>query len=159
MEEKKQLTAEQTREKALQYLEYRSHSEKELSDKLRRAGGKEQDIEATLAFARRYHFVDDADYARRMAHDLHYLKKYGFYRIRQELKRRGIGDTEIDEAMAQFDGSEESDILTPLVERRLRGNFDQKNIDKVIRYFIYRGYQFSDIKQCIDRIREEQDGI
>ena len=47
------------------------------------------------------------------------------------------------------------DMLLPLVEKRLKGNFEKKNIDKCIRYFMYRGYGFSDIKNCIDNIKEE----
>ena len=43
----------------------------------------------------------------------------------------------------------------PLVEKRLKGDFEKKNIDKCIRYFMYRGYGFSDIKNCIDNIKEE----
>ena len=36
-----------------------------------------------------------------------------------------------------------------------KGDFEKKNIDKCIRYFMYRGYGFSDIKNCIDNIKEE----
>ena len=39
------------------------------------------------------------------------------------------------------------DMLLPLVEKRLKGDFEKKNIDKCIRYFMYRGYGFSDIKK------------
>ena len=42
-----------------------------------------------------------------------------------------------------------------LLKKRLKGDFEKKNIDKCIRYFMYRGYGFSDIKNCIDNIKEE----
>jgi regulatory protein len=155
MKEKKTLTTEETREKALKYLEYRAHSEKELSDKLRRAGARAEDIESALEFVQRYNFVNDADYARRLARDLKKLKKYGSYRIRQELKFKGISEEYISEAMAQFEEEDETDALLPLVEKRLRGNFEQKNIDRVIRYFAYRGYRFEDIKRCVDIAKDE----
>ena len=87
--EKKELTFDEAKDKALRLLEFRSHSERELSDKLKRAGAKEEDM------------------------------------------------------------------LLPLVEKRLKGDFEKKNIDKCIRYFMYRGYGFSDIKNCIDNIKEE----
>lgn len=157
MDEKKTLTAEETKEKALKYLEYRAHSEKELSDKLRRAGAHADDIENTLEFARRYNFVNDADYARRLAKDLRNLKKYGSYRIRQELKFKGIAEEYISEAMAQFENDDEADALLPLVEKRLRGNFEQKNIDKIMRYFAYRGYRFEDIKRCVEIIKDKEE--
>lgn len=40
-------------------LEFRSHSERELSDKLKRAGAKEEDIDEILEFCRNYGFLDD----------------------------------------------------------------------------------------------------
>ena len=39
--EKKELTFDEAKDKALRLLEFRSHSERELSDKLKRAGAKE----------------------------------------------------------------------------------------------------------------------
>ena len=106
--EKKELTFDEAKDKALRLLEFRSHSERELSDKLKRAGAKEEDI--------------DAEY--------------------------------VEEAVSYLDEDEE-DMLLPLVEKRLKGDFEKKNIDKCIRYFMYRGYGFSDIKNCIDNIKEK----
>ena len=50
---------------------------------------------------------------------------------------------------------EEEDQLLPLMERKLGGNFDKKNIDRAIRYFAYRGYDFGDIKSAIEKVRGE----
>ena len=55
--EKKQLTREQTKEKALRLLDFRSHSEEELRQKLGRAGRTE--IDEVLSFCREYKFIDD----------------------------------------------------------------------------------------------------
>ena len=82
------------------------------------------------------------------------LKKFGHFRVRAELKNRGISDEYINEAMAELEG-EETDMLLPLVEKKLGGNFERKNIEKAVRYFSYRGYSYDDIKQCIDRLKEE----
>ena len=49
--EKKELTFDEAKDKALRLLEFRSHSERELSDKLKRAGAKEEDIVKFLNFA------------------------------------------------------------------------------------------------------------
>ena len=43
--EKKELTFDEAKDKALRLLEFRSHSERELSDKLKIAGAKEEDID------------------------------------------------------------------------------------------------------------------
>ena len=145
--EKKELTFDEAKDKALRLLEFRSHSERELSDKLKRAGAKEEDIDEILEFCRNYSFLDDRKYAIAKAKDLKNL-------IKSELYSKGIDAEYVEEAVSYLDEDEE-DMLLPLVEKRLKGDFEKKNIDKCIRYFMYRGYGFSDIKNCIDNIKEE----
>ncbi|MDD6214159.1 MAG: regulatory protein RecX [Firmicutes bacterium] len=148
---KKELTFQQAKDKALRLLEFRAHSEKELRDKLLRAGAKEEDLTEITDFLKRYSFINDADYAERLARDLKKLKKYGKRRIRRELSAKGIAD---ECAQAALDGlvDDETDVLLPLIEKKLGGNFEKKSIDKTIRYFMYRGYGFGDIKHCIEQI-------
>lgn len=152
--EKKELNKAQTKEKALRLLEFRSHSEKELRDKLIRAGANSEDLPEIFDFLREYSFVNDAEYAKKLARDLQNLNKYGMRRIREELKSRGIFGEDLENAMLELT-DEEEDQLLPLMERKLSGNFDKKNIDRAIRYFAYRGYGYDDIKSCIEKIRGE----
>ncbi len=149
------LNYDETKEKALRLLEFRSHSEKELADKLKRAGSVDEDIEKVLDFCREYGFVNDEQYAARKARDLQNLKKYGRQRIVMELRQRGIAEEFIDSALLDLEESEE-DILYLLVLKKLGGNFEKKSIDKCIRYFIYRGYNFRDIKSCVERVKTEE---
>lgn len=153
--ERKELSFSEAKDKALRLLEFRSHSEKELRDKLKHAGALEEDIDEILVFCREYGFVNDKDFAVRKARDLKNLKRYGIRRIKSELYAKGIDAEYIEEAVAELD-EDEGDMLLPLVEKKLGGNFEKKNIDKCIRYFIYRGYSFSDIKNCIDTVKAEE---
>ena len=151
---KKELTKSEAKEKALRLLAFRSHSEFELSEKLKRAGAKAEDLPEILAFVKEYGFVNDAEYALRLAKDLQNIKKYGKKRIFSELKARGIAPEYIDAAISGLSDEEEA-ALMPLVMKKLGGNFEQKNIDKTIRYFIYRGYEFGDVKTCIEKIKQD----
>lgn len=155
MIEKKVLNYDETREKALRLLEFRSHSERELVEKLKRVGSVDEDIERVMEFCREYGFVNDEQYAKRKARDLQNLKKFGRRRISQELRQKGIAQELIDLAVAEIDCDEE-DRLYPLVLKKLGGNLEKKSIDKCIRYFMYRGYGFGDIKSCIDRVKTEE---
>ena len=155
--EKKHLNYEQAKEKALRLLEFRSHSERELTDKLIRAGADREDIENILEFCRRYGFVNDRLYAERKAKDLKHLKRYGRRRIEQELYFKGISKEDIANALENLDFEDAEDILYPLVKKKLAGDFERKSIDRAMRYFIYRGYEISDIKNCIERIKGETD--
>ena len=69
---------------------------------------------------------------------------------------KGISAENIEAALYELDDDDE-DILYPLVKKKLGGDFERKNIDKCIRYFIYRGYDWRDIKSCIERIKGEAD--
>lgn len=146
---------EQTKDKALRLLTFRAHSEKELCDKLRMAGAKEEDIERTLEFCRRYGFVNDLQYAKSKAKDLKNLKKYGKRRIEAELYSKGISSEAVSEAVGELEFDD--DILKMLVEKKLANNFEKKSIDRCMRYFLYRGYEMSDIRNCIEEIKGETD--
>lgn len=150
---RKELDRKGTKEKALRCLEYRSHSEKELRDKLKRAGATDDDISSVMEFLKEYGFINDREYAKHLARDMQNLKKYGKHRIIGELKFRGIDTEFIDEAVSELE-NDERDGLYPLVEKKLGQDFDRKNIEKAVRYFVYRGYSYEDIKSCIDEIRE-----
>ncbi len=151
------LTYEAVKEKALRLLEFRAHSEKELSDKLRRAGASDEFIEETLEFCRQYKFVDDRDYAIRKAHDLLTLKCYGRHRIKQELRVLGIDDEYIELALSETDSEKEADNLARLAEKKLGGDHSQKNKQKCIRFLIYRGYDIYDIKNALERLEDHDD--
>lgn len=154
IKEKKELTPEAAKEKALRLLEYRSHSEKELCRKLITAGAKPEDLPPIMDFLKEYGFLDDGEYAKRLAKDLQHLKKFGKRRISQELKQRGIRGEDLEAALSELD-DEEEDALLPLLEQKLKGDFDKKNVDRAIRYFLYRGYGFDDIKVCIDKLKSD----
>ena len=104
--EQKELTFEQTKDKALRLLEFRAHSERELTDKLKRAGAKGNDIEEVLEFCRNYGFVDDRSFAVKKARDLKNLKRYGIRRIKSELYSKGIAAEYIEDSVAELDDNE-----------------------------------------------------
>lgn len=152
-----QLSFDKAKEKAFKLLEFRSHSKKELTEKLKRAGASDEDTEKIIRLFCEYKLLDDAAYALRKARDLKNLKKYGKRRIEQELYYKGIKSEDIASAIAEFDFEDTEDTLYPLVKRKLAGDFEKKSLDRCIRYFIYRGYELRDIKGCIERIKGEAD--
>lgn len=147
--EKKALTYEQAKEKALKYLDYRSHSEYEIREKLKHAGADTDIIEQVCEFLTEYKLINDTDYSKRYSRDLQNLKKLGKARIRKELKKKGINNDIIEITLSELPEQDES-ILFELVKKRMKN--DINNRDKVMRYFIYRGYSLDEIKNCINNI-------
>ena len=154
MERKKELSFHDAKEKALRYLEFRSHSEKELSEKLKHSGAKDEDILSVITFLKEYNFLNDQSFAEKYAHDLVRLKKFGKNRVKLELSKKGISQEIISEVLEDFDWDSE-DVLTPLVKKKLSGDFEKKSIDRCFRYFLYKGYSFDEIKSSIDKIKTE----
>ena len=89
-----------------------------------------------------------------MAKDLYNLKRYGKNRIVIELKKKGIKQADIDNALFQL--GEIDGVPEDLIEKKLKGDFSQKNVDKTIRHFIGKGYDLYKIKACIERIIENE---
>lgn len=148
------LTYEAVKEKALRLLEFRSHSEYELRNKLYMAQAKEEHIDTVISFCKEYGFINDFAYATHKANDLVNLKKFGIRRVRSELKAKGIADYIIDEVTENLNKESEKENLLPLIAKKLKGDFSDKNKDKCLRYFIYRGYDLYDIKNTIELIEE-----
>ncbi|MEE0944247.1 MAG: regulatory protein RecX [Clostridia bacterium] len=138
----------------MRLLEFRSHSEFELKEKLKHFGAKIEDIEQTLEFLHEYHLTDDRIYAAKLANDLSNIKKFGKHRIKAELVRRGISREIIYEVLDEIE-TDESEQLLPLMEKKLGGVFDRKSKDRAFRYFAARGYSFDDIKRAFDEISSE----
>lgn len=148
------LTYDAVKEKTLRLLEFRSHSEYELRSKLRMAQASEEHIDMAVSFCKEYGFINDMTYATHKANDLIKLKKFGIRRVKAELKAKGITEHIIDEVMENLNDESEKDTLLPLIEKKLKGDFSDKNKDKCLRYFIYRGYDLYDIKNAIALIEE-----
>ena len=146
-------TFEAAKEKALRLLEFRNHSEKELSDKLLRLGASSENIEKTMVFLKNYGFINDEAYAGALSRDLQKLKGYGKNRIKSELYSKGIDRSIIDSVTEELDDND-LELLTERIKKRLNGDFERKSLDRTTRYFINRGYSFDEIKSCIERIRQ-----
>ena len=144
--EKKPVGYEETKDKALRLLTFRAHSEYELTGKLKHFGAREEDIEKTLDFCRRYNFVKD----------LQNLKKFGKRRIEAELSSKGISHELIEEAMSELDFDDNTELMR-MVRKKLGGDFEKKSTDRCMRYFLYRGYGISEVKNCIDTIKNEEE--
>lgn len=154
MKQEKNASFEDAKEKALRVLERRQHTKKELSDKLIRAGFEQNTVYNVCEWASEYGFINDEEYARAFTGDCIKYKNYGKKRIRQTLLYKGVAAYIADAVLEEFD-FHEADKLFDLLPKKLNGNFERKNIEKVMRHFAAKGYSFDEIKSAVSRCREE----
>ncbi|MCI9406372.1 MAG: regulatory protein RecX [Oscillospiraceae bacterium] len=143
------------RERALYLLESRSHSQKELFDKLCRSVPEEIAREAADRMVV-LGLVDDESYARRWAAMLWREKKYGPRRIRQGLMQKGFDRELIDQVLEEMNDSfmqeEAAEQLEGLIQRkyaRYLSDGDPKGRNKTVNALLRLGYDYDQIRAAL----------
>ena len=128
-------------EYAASLLIRRRYTEKELVRKMTEKKYSPEEIEDVVLYLKENGSIDDADYARRFAHDAMLLKGYGKLRVRRQLREKGIDDAVIDEVLFATD-IDEKDTILKFLEKH-------KDVEKesAIRRLMNRGFQYYDIEE------------
>ena len=138
----------------------RSYTERGIKQKLMDHTGDEATANKVITFLKEYKLIDDSDYARRFVSDCLNLKKYGRRKIKYKLLEKGISAEIAENAIEEFDCADlESEHLEKLMQKKLGGDFDIKNVMRAKRYFAARGYSFDDIDNLLRKLKaESEDG-
>lgn len=139
------------RERALYLMESRDHSYRELFDKLEKNYSEDICFEVCNRLAE-IGVINDRRYAEKLCRQLFEVKKLGRYRVRQEMRLKGLGSEIIEEAMENFSEEDEPfERLEKLVEQKYeRYLTDRKGVGKVKNALARKGYSFGEIKEVLD---------
>lgn len=139
------------RERALYLMESRDHSYRELFDKLEKNYSEDICFEVCNRLAE-IGVINDRRYAEKLCRQLFEVKKLGRYRVRQEMRLKGLGSEIIEEAMENFSEEDEPfERLEKLVEQKYeRYLTDRKGVEKVKNALARKGYSFGEIKEVLD---------
>lgn len=139
------------RERALYLLDGRDYSFVELYEKLETNYSEEICLKVCKYLAE-LKLIDDRRYAASLARQLFEVKRVGMFKAKQELKRRGLSDSIIEEAVEPYDDEEESfSRLEELVERKYeRYLTDEKGVKKVKNALLRQGYGYAEINAVLD---------
>lgn len=139
------------RERALYLMESRDHSYRELFDKLEKNYSEDICFEVCNRLAE-IGVINDRRYAEKLCRQLFEVKKLGRYRVRQEMRLKGLGSEIIEEAMENFSEEDEPfERLEELVEQKYeRYLTDRKGVEKVKNALARKGYSFGEIKEVLD---------
>ena len=139
------------RERALYLLDVRDYSFMEMYEKLIKNYSEEISLGVCkdLAGSR---LIDDRRYAQTRARELFEVKRVGVWKAKQELKRRGIPDSIIEDVIEEYAGEEDTfSRLEELVEKKYeRYLTDDKGVKKVKNALLRQGYSYSEINAVLD---------
>ncbi len=136
------------KEKALWLISYRSHSKKELRDKISRTCDR-QSAEKAVERMEELGLVNDRDYAERCAQTLIFTKHMSKRGAAMELRRKGIESEIIDEVLDDIEVDEREQIQA-VIERKYPKIDDEKIRRRVVAALQRLGYGWEDIKAVIE---------
>lgn len=146
---------QRARKRAMYLLGSRPYSTAALKEKLLN-NYSEETADKVIEDMTRYGFLDDEDYAKRLAGSIINGKKYGLHRAKAEMRRKGVPDELIEQALGEFSREDIEDSLIGLVRKKYSDRiYHREDRQKVIAALARRGYGFSEIKTAITAVLEE----
>jgi regulatory protein len=142
-------------ERALNLLAYRPRSEWEVREHLRlkgRAGYPPEVLDEVVARLRRVGLLDDAEFARYWVSNRDQFKPLSAFALRHELRAKGVSDTEVEAALADYD--EEDAALRAASKRaeRLAG-LDRQVFNKRLGDFLARrGFNYEVSREVVEQV-------
>lgn len=149
---------ESARDRAYAFLAHKPRTKEEVRRRLRREDVEEFVIEDVLARLEERGYVDDAEYAGEYARQRS-ERGYGPYRVRHDLRERGVAEELIDRAIETvFDREELARTVRELAENRWdrlhREDDPRRRRKKVHDYLARRGFPYELISDSLREITD-----
>lgn len=150
-------TLRKAKKRALYLLGTRQYCYNELYGKLR-ASYSEEIAHAAASYARESGYVNDEEYASKLAAYLIHTKHWGLRKAKYEMLHRGLDDALVEDALAEYDEDDIDGEITELIERKYYGKIqDYDDRRRTIAALARRGYDYIAVKRCIEMILEDRD--
>ena len=127
----------------------RALSKKELTDRLLRKGTEEAEARAAADWLVDLGAVNDGEYAAALVR--HYGSRgYGPARVREELRRRGVGRELWDAALEEL--PDPAEVLDGLIRKKQRAALsDRRELKRLSDSLLRRGFSWGDVKAALRR--------
>jgi len=125
--------------RALHFLGYRARSRREVRDRLRRYGYREETVEAVLRRLEELGYLDDEEFARTAAREK--ARRYGPRRVSAELRRSGV-DAELAQDVVEEEFASRGEVQEARSAAARRYNRGGSNAEarRVYGFLMRRGY-------------------
>ena len=143
-------------DKALNFISRSQKTKKQVEDYLESKGYLKKTIEAVLDKMSAYKFVNDQNYAKDYAKSA--SKNKGKRLISLELKRKGVSDEDMSEALNNIDGETETEAATKIAEKYLKNKEKtRESAVKCYKYLLSKGFDYETAKEAADKIIKDED--
>lgn len=142
--------------KCADYLSRRSHSEKELLDKLIKGGVDRDSAVKAIERFKELGYINDRDFAFEYTEYLLNSKRYSLNRVKQELFYKGISKDIISEAIDGIETDQAQTVINIINKSYVRKLNEEGGREKVIAALMRRGFSYSDIKEAFNRLENDE---
>lgn len=138
------------KEKALWLISYRSHSKKELFDKLKR-GFDEESAQKAVDRMEELGLINDEEFAKLYARKLVNGKKMSVKAAEFELYRKGIDKITAEQVLGELEYDPQTQIIE-FITKKYKNIDDEKIKRRAVAALQRKGYSWDEIKSALDRI-------
>lgn len=143
------------KKRALYLLGSKQYCYNELYKKLCQSYNEDAAREAADSM-RDYGYVNDEEYAPKLADYLIHTKRYGVRKAKYEMLHRGLSAELVENTLADLSEDEIYEEITALLERKYYNKIaDYDDRRRTIAALARRGYDYNAVKHCIERLLED----
>lgn len=148
------------RDRALSLLARRARTEREVQEALAVMGLAPKVCARVVGELRQAGFLDDAKFTREYVRTRVEGKGLGPHRLRYELRRLGVAEELIEEAIeARFSGEAQEELAFELARRKLgQGPADERAVRRVADMLERRGFDFEVVRTVAFKLLRRQGG-
>jgi regulatory protein len=140
----KSYSVEDAQRKLEHYCSYQERCHKEVNQKLRTMNMIPEAVDHIIVHLLDTNFLNEERFAKAFARGKFRIKKWGKYRITQELKQKGITKNLITSALKDISDSDYLTTFNELAEKKaesIKETNIQKKKKKLADYLLYRGWE------------------
>ena len=129
------------------------HCEQEMRDKMKRWAIEPDAQDRVIARLIKERYIDNERYARAFVKDKIRYNKWGRRKVMQALWMKRIDNDILHQVLDEIDDKEYVDVLIPLLKQKrkaIKAKSDYELNQKLVRFALGRGFDFSIIRQCMD---------
>ena len=137
--------------KALEYLEIRMHTKKEIEDKLLKKGFDKPIIKRAVEKLEEYHYIDDSLFAKQFVSQ---SKNYSKRTIENKLIQKGVQKDVVQKMTNLRDSEDELKLCKQQVEKYIKNRDMTKEnaVQKMYASLLRKGFLFNDIKKATKEV-------
>lgn len=148
------------KETALRIIERSYKTEKEMQNKLIEKGYDSESVGIAINFLKEYNFINDNNYVKMYIKDR--ISTQGKQKIKYSLIRKGISDDIIEEFLEDIESEDEKSAAIELAKKKYksisRTETDRFKLwNKLCRYLVGRGYDYSVSKEVVNEVLDRDD--